>query len=180
MDCNKAGRLMMAYMDKNIEEKDKTNLNHHIDKCDACREEFAIYQEMSQDLESDTVLKVEKIPTMHPPNFESAIMDKISKLSERAETRFKLIFGAYTAIFSFIVVIVLQNININHREISSRLSDTIQIALLTLVNVLQEIFYQFGNYAFLLQYYAAAILVFLLIVYFLLKTKEKIRIKVTS
>lgn len=182
MDCNKAGRLMMSYMDKNIAEEEEISLSLHVSKCDTCREEFAIYQEIEKDfkVDKDYLSESEQTPVVSTPDFECVIMDKISKLSERAERQFKLIFGAYTAVFSFLVVIVLLNVNINYADMALTLSNALQITIFTLINVLQEIFYQFGNYAFILQYYAALILVGLVLLYFFVRIREKIRLRVTN
>ena len=179
MDCNKAGRLMMAYMDKNISKEEELNLSRHVNKCDTCREEFDIYKEMKLDLDGDETPLISSA-TAFSPDFECAIMGKITKLAERTEMQFKLIFGTYTAVFSFLVVVILLNVNINYRAVASRLSDVVQSILFTFINVLQQVFYQFGSYAFSLQHYAGAILIVLVVLYILVQIKDTIRPRITN
>ena len=67
MDCNKANKLMMDYMDLTITEEDEFLLKNHLKNCDECRE-FTI--------DANNIIKA-------PEDLEINIMEKIENIQPR-------------------------------------------------------------------------------------------------
>ena len=74
MVCEKYGELMMKYMDGRLDDFEQMNLDKHIEACEACREDFAIYQEMLVSFESGEVIEA-------PEGFVAAVMEKVEDIN---------------------------------------------------------------------------------------------------
>lgn len=178
MDCNKAGKLMMSYMDKNITTDEESKLHHHVSKCDACREEFAVYQDL--EVEEETFLNPEVPCTVYPSDFEGNVMNKIFILSERSEKNFKLVFGVYSTMFSLLVAAVLLTIDINYTEMALALTNFVGFVFSGVTDALHRVVYQSVGYIFELRYYVMSILVVLSLLYSFIQIREKIRLRPTN
>ena len=74
MVCEKYGDLMMKYMDGLLDDFEQMNLNKHIEACEACREDFAIYQEMLTDFGTEEIIEA-------PEGFVAAVMEKVDDIN---------------------------------------------------------------------------------------------------
>lgn len=73
MDCNDAGELMMKYMDRVLTEAEASKLNLHLKECEACREDFLIYDGMMRDFDGLEIVCA-------PEHFEAGVMARIAEL----------------------------------------------------------------------------------------------------
>ena len=74
MVCEKSNELMMRYMDGLLDAFDEMNLNKHIELCETCREDFAVYKEMLEGFSlNDSALEI----TEAPEGFAAAVMERI-------------------------------------------------------------------------------------------------------
>lgn len=78
MDCNKANKLMMDYMDLNISEEDEFSLRNHLKECEECRESFELYTQILDEFSLDANNIIEA-----PEDFEANIMEKIEYVEPR-------------------------------------------------------------------------------------------------
>jgi len=74
--CEKYSELMMKYMDGLLDDFEQMNLDKHIEACEACREDFAIYQEMLTGFEQNNVEIIEA-----PENFVASVMEKVDDIN---------------------------------------------------------------------------------------------------
>ena len=76
MVCEKYGDLMMKYMDGILDDFEQMNLDKHIEACEACREDFAIYQEMMTgfDYKNEEIIEA-------PENFVACLMEKVDDMN---------------------------------------------------------------------------------------------------
>lgn len=75
LDCNKANKLIMDYMDFNISKEDEFLLQNHLKECPQCREDFELYTQILEEFTLDTQNTVEA-----PENFELNVMKKIENI----------------------------------------------------------------------------------------------------
>jgi len=110
MVCEKSNDLMMRYMDGLLDHFDEMNLGKHIETCDACREDFAMYTEILQGIGE----KMEVVEA--PEGFAEAVMAQIDdiKIYFPAKTRNKgkiidnIIFVTWGAVaFTFVSGLLL-------------------------------------------------------------------------
>lgn len=73
MNCIKAEKLMMSYMDNTLSENDAKKLNEHIKICEDCKEAFFVYEMMQDSLENAELVEA-------PDGFEQNVMSKISSI----------------------------------------------------------------------------------------------------
>lgn len=73
MECDRAGDLMMLYMDKALPEDEAKLLNQHLRSCDSCKEDFYAYDKILSEL------SIQKVYSP-PEGFEDAVMEKIRSL----------------------------------------------------------------------------------------------------
>ena len=78
LDCNKANKFMMDYMDFNISEEDNFLLEKHLESCEECRESFNLYTQILDEfsLDADNIIEA-------PEDFEMQIMEKIEHIEPR-------------------------------------------------------------------------------------------------
>ena len=74
--CEKYGELMMKYMDGLLDDFDQMNLDKHIEACEACREDFAIYKEMLTGFDNNNEEIIEA-----PEGFVAAVMEKVEDIN---------------------------------------------------------------------------------------------------
>lgn len=75
MDCEKAGGLMMKYMDMILTDAEAVSLNKHIKICDRCKVDFLVYDSIMNGFSKMTL-------TEAPEGFENCVMDVIAQLPE--------------------------------------------------------------------------------------------------
>ena len=97
MECEKAGGLMMKYMDGVLTDAEAISLNRHIKTCGHCKEDFLAYDGIMKDFSEMTLSEA-------PEGFEYRVMEIITRLPE---TRPKAagrpltgVFGIYTVLLS--------------------------------------------------------------------------------
>lgn len=74
MDCNKANKLMMKFMDNTISEEKYLLLEEHLEECAECQNDFSIYTEILEGFSNDMeILEVHE-------DFEEKIMQKIEHI----------------------------------------------------------------------------------------------------
>jgi len=72
--CEKYGEWMMKYMDGLLDDFEQMNLDKHIEACEACREDFAIYQEMLTEFNTEEIIEA-------PEGFAAAVMEKVEDIN---------------------------------------------------------------------------------------------------
>ena len=77
MECEKAGGLMMKYMDGALTDAEAASLNRHVQACGNCMEDFVTYDGI---ISSFSEMQL----TEAPEGFEYRVMDIISQLPEVA------------------------------------------------------------------------------------------------
>lgn len=108
MKCNKSDHLIMKYMDGILTIEEARQLNHHINECDDCREEFFTYQRMIEALQDGQVYEA-------PENFEVQVMNSIKdieldyeiKETISVETVKAMVWGLFSLIFGLGILLVL-------------------------------------------------------------------------
>jgi len=85
MVCEKSNELMMRYMDGLLDAFDEMNLTKHIETCEVCREDFAVYKEMLEGFDltdsSDTADTADICLIEAPDGFEAAVMAQIQDIN---------------------------------------------------------------------------------------------------
>ena len=74
MVCEKSNDLMMRYMDGLLDHFDEMNLEKHIQTCQTCREDFAMYTEILQGIGGKFEI------AEAPEGFEAAVMAQIKDI----------------------------------------------------------------------------------------------------
>lgn len=109
MDCNKANKLIMDYMDFNISQEDNFLLEKHLEECKECRESFELYTQILDEfsLNLDNIMET-------PEGFEMEIMEKIEHIEPRyikEKTRKNIIayvfLGMTSLMFSLFLIVSL-------------------------------------------------------------------------
>jgi anti-sigma factor RsiW len=67
---------MMKYMDGLLDDFEQMNLDKHIEACEACREDFAIYQEMMTGFDHNNEEIIEA-----PEGFVACVMEKLDDIN---------------------------------------------------------------------------------------------------
>jgi predicted anti-sigma-YlaC factor YlaD len=99
MDCNKAEEYFMKYMDGTLSEREAAALNAHLAECEACREDFKLYDVILADFADEALLAA-------PEGFEEAVMAKIDALTDvehKAESRLDSLILAVWGTFSVLM-----------------------------------------------------------------------------
>lgn len=119
MDCNKANKLMMDYMDLNISEEDNFLLEKHLEECKECRESFGLYTQILDEfsLDADNIIEA-------PEDFEINIMEKIEHIEPRyikEKTKKNMVayvfLGMTSLVFSlFLIVSLNQDVFLSNPE----------------------------------------------------------------
>jgi hypothetical protein len=100
MNCSKAEKYMMKYMDGEMTEEEAKKLNIHLQQCDKCKCDFLAYEQIMADMED--------VPTIFAPaDFEHQVMAKVTQLTDtefhvQYHVRSKIwghMWGAFTVIF---------------------------------------------------------------------------------
>ncbi|MEA4816441.1 MAG: zf-HC2 domain-containing protein [Lachnospiraceae bacterium] len=103
MNCNKAEKYIMKYIDGELSEKEAELLNEHILKCRICKESFYIYNRISVNMVENFEYKV-------PDGFEARVMKSIvlvEPIKPEPDTNegligiFSVLFGAGTVLVIF-------------------------------------------------------------------------------
>lgn len=99
MDCYKADKLIMKYMDKAISEQEAQTLHEHISVCETCKGDFLIYDEMVNVFSAMEWAKA-------PENFEALVMEQVRKLeplSKKVTSAVDNIWCAVWGVFSILL-----------------------------------------------------------------------------
>lgn len=98
MNCERANELIMKYMDGTITENEAIQLNLHINECQTCKEEFAVYDSILEEFESFKYVEP-------PKGFDEAVMEKIHALPDvsyiNEKSVYRTIYSVFTALFAF-------------------------------------------------------------------------------
>ncbi|MCL2572944.1 MAG: zf-HC2 domain-containing protein [Defluviitaleaceae bacterium] len=100
--CEKYGELMMKYMDGRLDDFEQMNLDKHMEACEACREDFAMYQEMlaSFDHSNEEIIEA-------PEGFAAAVMEKVEDINIYFPTKIrndgKVLDSVIMAVWGFLV-----------------------------------------------------------------------------
>jgi len=96
--CEKYGDLMMKYMDGLLDDFEQMNLDKHMEACEVCREDFAIYQEMLTEFDSSIEEIIEA-----PDSFAASVMEKIDDINiyfpKKVRDKGKLLDGLIFAVW---------------------------------------------------------------------------------
>jgi len=76
MVCEKSNELMMRYMDGLLDDFDEMNLHKHLETCDACSEDFAVYTEMLMGFNHNNFEVVDA-----PEDFAANVMAQIDDIN---------------------------------------------------------------------------------------------------
>lgn len=100
MNCKNSEKLIMKYMDGELNEEEAKLLNGHITKCGECKAEFYFYDNMLKSLGNFEDVEA-------PAAFEADVMAKITALGHNyAEVEYKVehkVLGAVLGTFSVII-----------------------------------------------------------------------------
>jgi len=98
--CEKYSELMMKYMDGLLDDFEQMNLEKHIEACETCREDFAIYQEMLTGFEQNNVEIIEA-----PENFVASVMEKVDDINlyfpKQVRDKGKIVDSIIFAVWAF-------------------------------------------------------------------------------
>ena len=102
MVCEKYGDLMMKYMDGLLDDFEQMNLDKHIEACEACREDFSIYQEMLTDFSTEEIIEA-------PEGFVAAVMEKVEDINiyfpKKVRNKGKLLDNVIFGIWGLLAVV---------------------------------------------------------------------------
>ena len=118
MDCNKANKLMMQFMDNSILEDDYLLLEQHLEECDVCKKDFSLYIEILNGFSGNIGL-VEA-----PEDFEDIVMNRIEDIEPEyidLKNRFNNFYYVMGGIISLLFSISML-ININKELILNNFS----------------------------------------------------------
>jgi len=102
MNCKKAGNLMIKQMDDELSEQEFLKLAQHLEECECCKEDYAVYNEMLADFEGmDNLIAA-------PIGFEQGVMAQIADLApemkkSRNETILAAVIGALSAMVGLLL-----------------------------------------------------------------------------
>ena len=107
MECSRANELMMQYMDGTLSEANAAKLRKHIDHCEACSADFAVYDEIVGAFEI-----CDETPA--PDGFVEAVMTKVSALESvsvkaagKADNILLTVWGIFTVLLGLGFALVL-------------------------------------------------------------------------
>ena len=99
--CEKYSELMMKYMDGLLDDFEQMNLDKHIEACEACREDFAIYQEMLTSFDHNNMEIIEA-----PENFVASVMEKVDDINlyfpQKVRDKGKVVDSIIFAVWAFL------------------------------------------------------------------------------
>jgi len=106
MACEKSGELMMKYMDGLLDDFENMNLEKHIQCCETCREDFAVYKEMLEGFNHNNMEIIEA-----PEGFVEAVMVAVDginlyfpkKVRDKGKILDSLIFAAWGLLVGILV-----------------------------------------------------------------------------
>ncbi|MDR1560077.1 MAG: zf-HC2 domain-containing protein [Clostridiales bacterium] len=104
MECEKAGDLMMKYMDGVLTDAEAASLNRHIQTCGHCKEDFLVYDGIMNDFSDMTLSEA-------PEGFERRVMAIIAQLPEMGAKSVNLpvygIIGVFSLLLSLGFILVM-------------------------------------------------------------------------
>lgn len=106
MDCNKANKLMMKFMDNSLTEEEHLLLESHLQECEECKKDFSLYTEILEDF-SEEIGLIEA-----PESFEENVMSIIEdiepeyvEVKNRMNKFYYLTGGAIVLLFTSSLVV---------------------------------------------------------------------------
>lgn len=106
MDCNKANKLMMKFMDNSLTDEEYLLLEKHLEECAECKKDFSLYTEILENFSEETMI-IEA-----PENFEEMVMAKIENiepkyidLKNRTNNFYYIIAGVSSLLFSISMLV---------------------------------------------------------------------------
>ena len=104
MVCDKAGGLMMKYMDGILTDAEAVSLNRHITSCGRCKEDFLAYDSIMQGFSELTL-------TEAPEELEQNVMDIIIRLPDvrpkSVSHQLSGILGVFSVLISLGFIIIM-------------------------------------------------------------------------
>lgn len=104
MVCEKSGELMMRYMDGLLDDFDEMNLMKHIETCETCRADFAVYTEILQGFNLDS-MEITEAPEDFAANVMSQIADINIYFPEKVRTKGVLIDNILIALWGVLAAV---------------------------------------------------------------------------
>ncbi|MDR1706020.1 MAG: zf-HC2 domain-containing protein [Clostridiales bacterium] len=106
-ECERAGELMMKYMDGELTEREILKLREHLEVCPACKEDFITYDFIHEELSQGAGL-------ISPPDgFVKAVMTKVSALpspkkiaAAAFDTKLRTLWAVISALFGVAFLLV--------------------------------------------------------------------------
>ncbi len=99
---------MLKYIEGSLSEDEMLKLSEHIEKCQACGEEFAAYCQISDEIKNIKISRIEE--NAFSDNFESDVMRKISGVEFKTEKILTVIIGVISLCVALVMFIeVLQS-----------------------------------------------------------------------
>jgi len=96
MDCEKAGSLMMKYMDMILTDAEALSLNRHIKTCDQCKVDFLVYDSIMNSFSEMSLIEA-------PEGFEDRVMEKIAQLPEPRTKAAGIQLSGLVGVFSVLI-----------------------------------------------------------------------------
>jgi len=104
MECEKAGGLMMKYMDGVLDGAEADSLNRHIKSCGHCKEDFLAYDSIMKNFSEMTLSEA-------PEGFEHRVMDIIRQLPEvrlkSVSRQLSGILGVFTVLIGLGFILIM-------------------------------------------------------------------------
>ena len=100
MNCYSFDRIMLDYIDANLNVKQRQEAEEHISECRACREKVHELKGILKELHTLPTVKTR-------PDFESKLMDRIAQSREHKESRFIRVFQDYSRPISVVAAVML-------------------------------------------------------------------------
>lgn len=91
MNCSRAEKLMMDYIDNTLSADDAKKLNEHLKVCENCKESFLIYEMFQDAIQDEEIIEA-------PENFEKELMIKISDITPSYITKENISMDSLNAI----------------------------------------------------------------------------------
>ena len=102
MACERYSELMMKYMDGLLDDFENMNLERHIQACEACREDFAVYKELLEGFNHNNMEIIEA-----PEGFTRAVMAEIEGINlyfpEKVRNKGKILDGVIFVLWGVLV-----------------------------------------------------------------------------
>jgi predicted anti-sigma-YlaC factor YlaD len=155
MVCEKANELMMVYMDGLLDDFEEMNLLKHMEICETCREDFALYKEMLGDFTADRLEIIEA-----PEGFVASVMQEVERVNiyfpEGERNKGKVLDYVFFAAWGITAVaFIIATVLFTHGDVMIALAQSYNMqglasfltSAVSTINVFGELFAYYGNTA---------------------------------